>query len=190
MIIYLSDIARHDGEQVTVRGWVHQKRSSGKVQFLIVRDGTGYLQAVVARSAVPPEQFEAASALSHESALTVTGVVRSDARAPGGYELDVSALEVVHLVSKDQPFPITPKEHGIDFLLDQRAPVAPTPRQLAIIRVRHADRKGRSRLLRRRGVHAMRFPDPDTIGLRRRRGLFTVPYFERRLYFANRPALR
>src|SRR5688572_20530317 len=91
---YIEDVGKHVGQQVTLRGWIHQKRSSGKIQFLIVRDGTGYIQGVVVKSAVPPEVFTAADGLTHESSVEVTGKVREDARAPSGYEMDVTGLKV------------------------------------------------------------------------------------------------
>lgn len=134
---YIENIGNHVGEEVTLRGWVHNKRSSGKIQFLIVRDGTGYIQAVVVKNAVSPELFAAADNLTHESSLTVTGKVRADSRAPGGHELDVTDMHVYQEVSKDQPFPITPKEHGIEFLMDRRHLWIRSARQRAILKIRH-----------------------------------------------------
>lgn len=134
---YIEDVGKHVGQEVTLRGWVHQKRSSGKIQFLIVRDGTGYIQAVVVKNAVSPEIFAAADSLTHESSVEVTGKVREDARAPSGYELDATGLRVYQEVSKDDPFPITPKEHGIEFLMDQRHLWIRSTRQRAILKIRH-----------------------------------------------------
>jgi asparaginyl-tRNA synthetase len=131
---YIRDISRDEGEQVTIRGWLHNRRSSGKIHFLQVRDGTGVIQAVMSKAAVGDEVFRTADHLSQETSLSVTGTVRADARAPGGYELDVSALEV-HGASVD--YPITPKEHGVDYLLDRRHLWIRSPRQQAILRVRH-----------------------------------------------------
>jgi asparaginyl-tRNA synthetase len=134
MRVYIEDIAKHDGQQVTVRGWLHNKRSSGKIHFLIVRDGTGFIQAVMSKAAVGDEAFTNADHLSQETSLSVTGSVRADKRAKGGYELDVQSLEV-HGASHD--FPITPKEHGVDYLMDRRHLWIRTERQAAILRVRH-----------------------------------------------------
>lgn len=134
---YIEDAGKHVGEEVTLRGWVHNKRSSGKIQFVIVRDGTGYIQGVVVKSAVSPEIFAAADSLTHESSIEVTGKVRSDARAPSGFEMDVTGLKVIQEVPKDQPFPITPKEHGIEFLMDQRHLWIRSTRQRAILKIRH-----------------------------------------------------
>jgi asparaginyl-tRNA synthetase len=134
---YIEDIGKHVGQEVTLRGWVHNKRSSGKIQFVILRDGTGNIQAVVVKSVVAPEVFAAADSLTHESSLEVTGKVREDSRAPSGYELDVTDLKIGQVVSKDEPFPITPKEHGIDFLMDHRHLWIRSTRQHAILKIRH-----------------------------------------------------
>src|ERR1700674_4611492 len=117
---YIEEIGQHVGQEVTLSGWIHNKRSSGKIQFLIVRDGTGYIQGVVVKSAVSPEVFAAADSLTHESSVRVTGKVREDARAPSGYAMDVTGVEPVQIIPKETPFPITPKEHGIEFLMDHR----------------------------------------------------------------------
>jgi len=135
--IYIEDAGKHVGQEVAIRGWIHNRRSSGKIQFLIVRDGTGYIQGVVAKGAVSPEVFQAAEGLTHESSVIVTGKVREDARAPSGCELDVTHVEIVQAVPKDDPFPITPKEHGIEFLMDHRHLWVRSTRQIAILRVRH-----------------------------------------------------
>jgi asparaginyl-tRNA synthetase len=131
---YIEQIAGHEGQEVTIHGWLHNRRSSGKIHFLIVRDGTGFIQAVMSKAAVGEEAFTRAGHLSQESSLSVTGTVRADTRARGGYEIDVSAVEV-HGESHD--YPITPKEHGIDYLLDRRHLWIRAERQTAILRVRH-----------------------------------------------------
>ncbi len=131
---YIQDIAKHEGEQVTLRGWLHNRRSSGKIHFLQIRDGSGFIQAVMSKAAVGDEVFKATDHLSQETSLSVTGMVRADARAPGGYELDVTGI-TVHSEAHD--YPISPKEHGVDFLLDRRHLWLRSPRQQAILRVRH-----------------------------------------------------
>jgi asparaginyl-tRNA synthetase len=131
---YIQDIARHDGQTVTIKGWLHNRRSSGKIHFLIVRDGTGILQAVMSKAAVGEDAFHKADHLGQETAVVVTGPVRADARAPGGYELDVQALDVIH---EAVDYPITPKEHGVDYLLDRRHLWIRSPRQAAVLRIRH-----------------------------------------------------
>src|SRR3989442_1437515 len=133
MWVYIEDIAQHEGKDVSVRGWLYNQRSSGKLHFLQVRDGTGMVQCVVFKNDVPPEQFSLADHLTQESSLIVTGTVRADARAPLGYELSVTDLQVVHVA---EPYPITPKEHGVAFLLDQRHLWLRSARQHAILRVR------------------------------------------------------
>jgi asparaginyl-tRNA synthetase len=134
MRAYIEDIARHEGQQVTIHGWLHNRRSSGKIHFLIVRDGSGFIQAVMSKAAVGDDAFARAGHLSQETSLSVTGTVRADSRAKGGYELDVSGIDV-HGEAHD--YPITPKEHGVDYLLDRRHLWLRTERQTAILRVRH-----------------------------------------------------
>ncbi|HEX5476135.1 MAG TPA: asparagine--tRNA ligase [Vicinamibacterales bacterium] len=134
MTVYIEDIARHDGEAVTIRGWLHNRRSSGKIHFLTVRDGSGFIQCVMSKQAVGEEAFRRAGHLAQETSLVVDGTVRGDARAPGGYEIDVTALQVV---SEAKDYPITPKEHGIEFLMDRRHLWIRSPRQEAVLRVRH-----------------------------------------------------
>ncbi|WP_447973486.1 asparagine--tRNA ligase [Nitrospira sp. Kam-Ns4a] len=133
-VVYIEDIADHVGEEVTIRGWVRHRRSSGKIQFLVVRDGTGDLQAVVSKGAVGEEAFAQATQLTQESSLVLTGRVRHESRAPGGYELEVAAIRTVHLA---EPFPIQPKEHGIGFLMEHRHLWLRSSRQHAILRIRH-----------------------------------------------------
>ncbi len=132
--VYIEDIAKHEGQPVRLRGWLHNKRSSGKIHFLTLRDGTGFIQCVMSKQAVGEEMFTRADHLSQESALVVDGTARADARAPGGYELDVAAIEIV---SEAKDYPITPKEHGVDYLMDRRHLWIRSQRQHAILRVRH-----------------------------------------------------
>jgi asparaginyl-tRNA synthetase len=134
MHVYIEDIGKHDGEEVTIKGWLHNRRSSGKIHFLILRDGTGFIQAVVSKAAVGEELFKTVDHLSQETSVIVSGVTRADKRAPGGYEIDVKSLTVV---GDSRDYPITPKEHGVDFLLDRRHLWIRTERQQSILRVRH-----------------------------------------------------
>src|SRR4051812_6178648 len=134
MIAYIEDIARHEGHAVTVRGWLHNRRSSGKIHFLSVRDGTGFIQAIVSKATVGDEKFKTADHLGQETAIIVHGTVRADSRAPGGFELDVSDFDIV---SGSVDYPITPKEHGVDSLLDRRHLWMRSERQQAILRIRH-----------------------------------------------------
>jgi len=135
-ITTIRDLGKREGESVVVRGWLYNLRESGKLLFPIFRDGTGIVQGVMARSAVAPEMFEAVKNLTQESSVLAHGKVRADKRAPGGYELDLTGVEVVQRVSESDPFPISLKEHGVEFLMENRHLWLRTPRQAAILRVR------------------------------------------------------
>ena len=134
MQAYIEDIAKYEGQTVTLKGWLSNRRSSGKIHFLQVRDGSGFIQAVMSKAAVGDALFQRADHLSQESAIIVTGAVRADSRSPGGFEIDVTGLDVV---SEAHDYPITPKEHGVDFLMDHRHLWIRSQRQQAILRVRH-----------------------------------------------------
>ncbi len=134
MHVYIEDIGKHEGETVTIKGWLHNRRSSGKIHFLTLRDGSGFIQAVMSKAAVGDEVFKAADHLSQETSVVVTGAARADKRAPSGYEIDVATLEVL---GASHDYPITPKEHGVDYLLDRRHLWIRSERQQAILRVRH-----------------------------------------------------
>jgi asparaginyl-tRNA synthetase len=132
----IAEVGKHDGQAVTIRGWLYNKRESGKLIFPIFRDGTGVIQGIAPKNQVTPEVFDALKTLTDESSVIVTGKVRADKRAPGGYEMDVIDVKVVQRVPEDDPFPIARKEHGIDFLMENRHLWVRTPRQTAILRVR------------------------------------------------------
>jgi asparaginyl-tRNA synthetase len=134
-IVAIEDAGKHTGQEITVRGWLYNLREAGKLLFPIFRDGTGLLQGVVAQKE-NAAAFDALKGLAQESSVVVTGTVRADQRAPGGYELQISALEVVHRVAESEPYPIQLKEHGVDFLLERRHLWMRTPRQAAILRIR------------------------------------------------------
>jgi len=132
---YVEDIAKFEGQEVTINGWLYNRRSGGKLQFLLVRDGTGIIQAVVSQSEVPDEIFNLCEQLPKESSIKVTGKAVEDKRSPIGYEIQVRDVELVQLAEE---YPITPKEHGIDFLMDHRHLWLRSSKQHAILRVRHA----------------------------------------------------
>ncbi len=132
--VYIEELGRHVGEQITIRGWVYNKRSSGKIRFIVVRDGTGIVQSVLVKGNVPEESFNRFDELTQETSLAVTGKVKKDDRAPGGFEMELTGVEIIR-IAKD--YPITPKEHGVDFLMDQRHLWLRSSRQHAILRVRH-----------------------------------------------------
>jgi asparaginyl-tRNA synthetase len=133
--ITIEQAGAHAGSKVTIRGWLYNLRESGKLLFPIFRDGTGIMQGVVSLKE-QPEAFAGLKGLPQESSVIVTGIVRAEPRAPGGFEIGVSSIEVVQRVSDSEPYPIQLKEHGVDFLLDRRHLWIRTPRQAAILRIR------------------------------------------------------
>ena len=133
--VYVSDLSRHEGEEVIVKGWLYNRRSSGKVRFLEVRDGTGIVQCVAVKGQVSEEAFDIADHLPYESSLLVKGLVRADPRSPGGYELSLKHLEVIH---RAEDYPIDLKGHGVAFLMENRHLWLRSKRQQAIMRVRAA----------------------------------------------------
>ena len=132
--IYIKDLSHHVGEEISLKGWLYNKRSSGKIKFIILRDGTGYLQCVYFKGNVSEEIFNLADRLGQESSIEVKGKVKSEPRAVGGYELDASDLKVI---SEAHDYPITPKEHGVEFLMDNRHLWLRSSRQVAIMKIRH-----------------------------------------------------
>jgi asparaginyl-tRNA synthetase len=142
-VITVEQAGKYDGQDVTIRGWLYNMRESGKLLFPIFRDGTGIIQGVCALKE-SPEAFAALKGLTQESSVIVTGKIRAEQRAPGGYEIGVGKVEVVQRVPESTPFPIQLKEHGVDFLLDHRHLWMRTPRQAAILRIRaEAERAAR-----------------------------------------------
>jgi asparaginyl-tRNA synthetase len=133
-VAYIQDIAQFAGQDVTLRGWLHNRRSSGKIHFLIVRDGTGFIQVVMSKADIGEELFARADHLSQETSIIVTGTVRADARAKGGFELTGTGFTVV---AGAHDYPITPKEHGVDYLMDRRHLWIRSQRQQSVLRVRH-----------------------------------------------------
>jgi asparaginyl-tRNA synthetase len=173
--VRIAELGRHAGQVVTLRGWVTHVRSSGKVAFVVVRDGSGVVQGVVAKNAVAPEAWEAFGRLTLETSVEATGEVRADARAPGGYELAVRGLAVVGPSPLD--YPIQPKEHGVDFLLDNRHLWLRSPRQAAILRVRHEVEQAVHDFFYARDF--VRCDTPIlTAAIGERSGLFSTEYFE------------
>ncbi len=131
--VHVRDLGAHEGEEVSLRGWVYHRRDIGRIRFVVMRDGTGYVQGVVVAKEVTPDVFEAAGALTQESSFAMKGRVRKEPRAPGGYELNVTALEPLHVADE---YPISPKEHGIDFLMDNRHLWLRSSRPHAVLRIR------------------------------------------------------
>ena len=134
-VITIEQAGKYDGQEVTLKGWLYNLRESGKLLFPIFRDGTGIIQGVVALKE-NPEAFDALKVLTQESSVIVTGKIRAEQRAPGGYEIGVTRIQTLQKVSESTPFPIQLKEHGVDFLLDHRHLWIRTPRQASILRIR------------------------------------------------------
>src|SRR5215208_4272536 len=173
--VRISELHGHAGHTVSVRGWVTHVRSSGKIGFVVLRDGSGMLQTVVVKNAVSPESWSRFGELTHESAVRVTGEVREDKRAPGGYELGVAELEIVGASPID--YPVQPKEHGIDFLLDNRHLWIRSPRQAAILRMRHEIEQAIHDFFYERDF--IRVDTPIlTAAIGERSGLFSTEYFD------------
>jgi asparaginyl-tRNA synthetase len=171
----IEELKAHAGQTVTVRGWVTHLRSSGKVAFVVLRDGSGSLQAVLVKNQVPPETWARFGELTQETSIAVTGEVRLDDRAPGGVEMGASELQILGTSPID--YPIQPKEHGIDFLMDHRHFWLRSPRQAAIMRVRNEIEQGIHDFFYERGF--LRVDTPIlTAAIGERSGLFATEYFE------------
>src|SRR5437899_2415409 len=181
----ISEIGSHAGQTVTIRGWLYNLRESGKLLFPIFRDGTGVIQGVVAKNAVAPEVFDSVKSLTQESSVVVEGKVRADKRAPGGYELDVSNVQVVQRVPESDPYPISLKEHGVDFLMEHRHLWVRTPRQAAILRVRAEIIKAARDFFDDRGFTLTDPPILTPAACEGTSTLFPVDYFEEQAYLTQ-----
>jgi asparaginyl-tRNA synthetase len=184
-VIEIRRVSEHADQEVTLQGWLYNLRESGKLLFPLFRDGTGIIQGVIVKSAVPPEVFEEARGLTQESSLRVTGKVRADKRAPGGFELDVSNLEVLQRVPVEAPYPITPKEHGTEFLMDHRHLWLRSTRQRAILGVRHEVIKAARDFLDERGFTLVDTPIFTPSACEGTTTLFEVNYFEDKAYLTQ-----
>ena len=174
--VYIAEIAQHEGEQVTLHGWLHNRRSSGKLHFLQVRDGTGTIQCVVFKGTVSPEVFQLADHLPQETSLSVTGVVKKDDRSPIGYELDVRGLSIFARPAAE--FPLGHKEHGVAFLMEQRHLWLRSQRQQVILRVRATVEKAIRDFLDGRGFALVDAPIFTPSACEGTSTLFEVPYFD------------
>jgi asparaginyl-tRNA synthetase len=184
--ISVSDAGRHAGESVEIAGWLYNLRRSGKICFPQVRDGTGIIQCVAVKSALPEQTFEALKDLTQESSLIVRGKIRAEARAHGGYELDVESADIVQRVAESDPYPITPKEHGIDFLMDHRHLWLRSRRQHAALRVRHEVIRALHDYFDSRGFVLVDTPIFTPAACEGTTTLFEVDYFEgEKVYLAQ-----
>ena len=180
--IYIEEIARYVGQDVTIRGWLRNRRASGKVQFLIVRDGTGDLQAVISKGVLGEEQFAQLAKLTQESSLILAGRVRSDARAHGGFELEVSRIELVQIA---EPFPVQPKEHGVGFLMEHRHLWLRSSRQHAVLRIRHEIIRACRNFFDERGFILLDAPIFTPNACEGTTTLFQTDYFGERAYLTQ-----
>jgi len=181
----IADIGKHEGQTVTLRGWLYNLRESGKLLFPQFRDGSGVIQGVVPKSAVPPEVFDAIKGLTQESSVIVEGKVRADKRAPGGYELDVSGVQVLQRVSESDPYPISLKEHGVEFLMEHRHLWMRTPRQAAILRVRAEIIKAARDFFDENGFTLTDPPILTPAACEGTSTLFPVDYFDEQAYLTQ-----
>src|SRR5712672_2053820 len=181
----IADIGKYEGQAVTIRGWLYNLRESGKLLFPIFRDGSGTIQGVVPKNAVAPEVFDALKGLTQESSVIVEGKVRADKRAPGGYELDVTQVQVVQRVSEADPYPITPKEHGVDFLMEHRHLWVRSPRQASILRVRAEIIKAVRDFFDERGFTLTDPPILTPAACEGTTTLFPVDYFDEQAYLTQ-----
>jgi len=181
----IREIGKHDGQSVTLRGWLYNLRESGKLLFPQIRDGSGVIQGIVAKKQVAPEVFDAFKGLTQESALVVTGTVRADQRAPGGYELDITDVRVVQKVPEADPYPISLKEHGVDFLMENRHLWVRTPRQAAILRIRAEIEKAAHDFFDERGFIRTDPPILTPAACEGTSTLFPVEYFEEQAFLTQ-----
>jgi asparaginyl-tRNA synthetase len=172
---FIDQLSRHVGKEVTIKGWLYNLRSSGKILFPQLRDGTGVVQCVALKNSVTPEIWDALKALGQESALAISGTVREDSRAPGGYEIDLLNAEVFNEV---HDYPITPKEHGTEFLMDHRHLWLRSRRQHAILKVRHTVVKAVRDFLDNDGFTLADAPIFTPAACEGTTTLFEVDYFE------------
>ncbi|MDZ7338194.1 MAG: asparagine--tRNA ligase [candidate division KSB1 bacterium] len=180
--VYISDVAQYVGQTVEVWGWLYNMRSSGKLRFLLVRDGTGIIQSVFSRADVPEHVFEATEKLTQESSLKVRGQVREDRRAPGGYELLAQDMQIVHIA---QDYPITPKEHGTTFLMDHRHLWLRSRKQHAILRVRHEIIRAARQFFDDRGFVLLDAPIFTPASVEGTTTLFETDYFGGKAYLTQ-----
>jgi asparaginyl-tRNA synthetase len=180
--ISIAKIGQSAGATATVEGWLYNKRSSGKIQFLIVRDGTGYVQVVVPKAEVAAEVWEAAERLTQESSLRVRGAVREEKRAPGGFEMTASE---VTLLGASPDYPITPKEHGVDFLMNLRHLWMRSSQQHAVLKVRSELEQGIADFFYERGFVRIDSPILTGSSVEGTSTLFETDYFGDKAYLSQ-----
>jgi asparaginyl-tRNA synthetase len=179
---YIEDIAQYVGQEITIQGWLYNKRSSGKVQFHLIRDGTGILQSILTSEGIGPELFEQCNHLPQESSVVVSGQVKADSRALGGYELEVTAYRIIH---EAEEYPITPKEHGTAFLMDNRHLWLRSARQQAIMRIRSEIVKACRDFYDERGFVLVDAPIFTPAACEGTTTLFETDYFDTKAYLTQ-----
>lgn len=182
MLTTIAQIGKHVGEEVRLGAWLFNKRSSGKIQFLQLRDGTGFIQGVVVKQEVTPEIWDAAKSLTQESSLYVTGIVREDERAKSGYELTVTGVEPIQIAEE---YPITKKEHGIEFLMDHRHLWIRSMRQQAILSIRSAVIQAVYKFFKERGFYKVDPPILTPTSAEGTTTLFHTQYFDEEAYLSQ-----
>ena len=179
---YIEEASQYDGQVVTVKGWVYQKRSSGKIKFLILRDGTGLMQSVLFKGECSPESFEDFEKITQESAVEVTGKLRKEPRSPGGYEMGVQSFKIIQIA---EPYPISPKEHGVEFLMENRHLWVRSTRQWAALRVRSEIMRSIQEFFDSRGFIRFDAPILTPSACEGTSTLFTTPYFDEKAYLTQ-----
>jgi len=182
MHVYIEDIGRYDGQEVEIKGWVYNTRSSGKVRFLLVRDGTGIIQSVVSSDEAAPELFAVADKLTQESSLILSGLVRAEPRAPGGYEIVPRGIRVIQYT---RDYPITPKAHSVEFLQPIRHLWLRSKKQNAILRIRHEIIKAIRDFFDNRGFINCDTPILTPAAVEGTTTLFPVDYFNETVYLTQ-----
>ncbi len=180
--VYISDVSKHEGREIEIRGWLYNKRCSGKLWFLLVRDGTGLIQCVVSKADVSEETFNAAEQITQESSVIVKGKVSPDKRAPGGYELQTGEIQIYQLT---RDYPITPKEHGTAFLMDHRHLWLRSSRQVAILKIRHEIIKACRDFFDSRGFTLVDTPIFTPAACEGTTTLFETEYFGKKAYLTQ-----
>jgi asparaginyl-tRNA synthetase len=182
MHVYIEDIGNYEAKEVTVKGWLYNKRSSGKIRFLIIRDGTGIVQSVITKDEVADPIFEIADKITSESSVILTGSVKKENRAPGGYEIIAKDLQIIQLT---QEYPITPKEHSVEFLLPMRHLWLRSKKQNAIMRIRHEVIKACRDFLDERGFICADCPILTPAAVEGTTTLFEVEYYDQKAYLSQ-----
>lgn len=182
MHIYIEDIGKYQSKDVIIKGWLFNKRSSGKIRFILVRDGTGIIQSVIAKGEVKDEIFETADKITQESSVILTGTVRKDDRAPGGYEIIAKDIKVIQMADD---YPITPKEHSIEFLLPLRHLWLRSKKQNAIMRIRHEIIKACRDFLDNQGFINADTPILTPAAVEGTTTLFQVDYYDQNAYLSQ-----